>query len=174
MSPHAATASSLSLSSVSDLVRAADATASALAQLEAASPAASLFEVASWEVDTRADRQHAPRSTAAVTLRIGGHAYAGQSTRPIPLEALDAALRTALGGVYAGITEPVLTALHLDGDTLYAAWSDATRTWAVAAQAANPDEAAWLAVCTAVRYELLRAGAEHHILLPLADELWAI
>jgi 2-isopropylmalate synthase len=147
---------------------AADASFELLLREEVDGARPSYFDVESWRVIV--DSVHGPAAVAEATvkLRAGGDRVVSTGEGNGPVNALDAALRTALARAY-----PVLEKLELidyrvrivdsahgtDAITrVLIETSDGTTSWETLGVAANVIEASWEALVDGITYGLLRAG----------------
>jgi 2-isopropylmalate synthase len=130
---------------------------------EALNPGLQLFEVANYEVTTKAGG-----STATVTLRAQDGVHSATAAGNGPVNALDQCLRQCLAPMYPAIAEVRLTDYKvrvLDAKKGTAArvrvlveWSDNRRSWATVGVSENVIEASWFALVDALRLELMRLG----------------
>ena len=128
----------------------------------------SYFGVESWRVITESRPGGDAVSEATVKLRAGGERVVVTGEGNGPVNALDHALRTAIGALYPEIAKlelidfrvRILDAAHgTDAVTrVLVEMTDGTTSWETVGVGANIIEASWEALVDAVTYGLLRQG----------------
>jgi len=128
-----------------------------------------LFDVESWRVITESRPGGDAVSEATVRLRAGGERAVVTGEGNGPVNALDHALRTAIGTLYPEIAKlelidfrvRILEAAHgTDATTrVLVEMTDGSTSWETVGVGANIVEASWEALVDAVTYGLLRQGA---------------
>ncbi len=128
------------------------------------------FEVESWRVITESQPGGDAASEATVKLRAGGERVVVTGEGNGPVNALDHALRTAIGTLYPEISKlelidfkvRILDAAHgSDAITrVLVELTDGETSWDTVGVGANIVEASWEALTDGVTYGLLRQGAE--------------
>ncbi|HRW18955.1 MAG TPA: citramalate synthase [Dermatophilaceae bacterium] len=128
----------------------------------------SYFDVESWRVITDARAEGDATSEATVKLTAGGQRRVATGEGNGPVNALDHALREALGPTYPELAHlelvdfrvRILDAAHgTDAITrVLIETSDGTTTWQTVGVAANIVEASWRALVDSVTYGLHRQG----------------
>jgi 2-isopropylmalate synthase len=128
------------------------------------------FEVESWRVITESHPGGDAASEATVKLRAGGERVVVTGEGNGPVNALDHALRTAIGTLYPEISKlelidfkvRILDAAHgSDAITrVLVELTDGETSWDTVGVGANIVEASWEALTDGVTYGLLRQGAE--------------
>ena len=147
---------------------------------EALNPGLQLFEVASYEVTTRADQSH-----ATVTLKIHDDVHTASASGNGPVHALDKCLRKCLAKLYPAIAQVRLTDYKvrvLDAKKGTAArvrvlveWSDHRRSWSTVGVSENVIEASWYALVDALRLEIMRLGEKDpSIERAVEDYCWGV
>ena len=149
---------------------AADASFELLLRAEVDGSRPEFFEVESWRVITESRPGGDAMSEATVKLRAGGErvVVAGEGNGPV--NALDHALRTAIGTLYPEVDKlelidfrvRILDAAHgSDAVTrVLVEITDGKSSWETVGIGANVIEASWEALVDGVTYGLLRQGAE--------------
>ncbi|HMG29644.1 MAG TPA: citramalate synthase [Jiangellaceae bacterium] len=149
---------------------AADASFELLLRAEVDGSRPEFFEVESWRVITESHPGGDAVSEATVKVRAGGErvVVAGEGNGPV--NALDHALRTAIGTLYPEIDKlelidfrvRILDAAHgSDAVTrVLVEITDGKSSWDTVGIGANIIEASWEALVDGVTYGLLRQGAE--------------
>jgi 2-isopropylmalate synthase len=149
---------------------AADASFELLLREEVGGVRPQYFEVESWRVIVESRPDGAAPAEATVRLRAGGEraVVAGEGNGPV--NALDHALRTAIGTLYPEIDKVelidfkvrILDAAHgTDAITrVLTEFTDGKTSWETVGVGANIIEASWEALVDGVTYGLLRQGAE--------------
>ncbi|TDE09653.1 citramalate synthase [Jiangella asiatica] len=148
---------------------AADASFELLLRTEAEGQRLSYFDVESWRVITESRPGGDALSEATVKLRAGGERVVVTGEGNGPVNALDHALRTAIGALYPEIDKlelidfrvRILDAAHgTDAVTrVLVEMTDGKTSWETVGVGANIIEASWEALVDAVTYGLLRQGA---------------
>lgn len=155
---------------------AADASFELLLRAEAGGSPVRFFEVESWRVITEARPGDgdfvgdvAGGSEATVKLRAGGERVVVTGEGNGPVNALDHALRTAIGTLYPEIAKLELidfrvrildAARGTDATTrVLVEMTDGTTSWETVGVGPNIIEASWEALADGVTYGLLRQGA---------------
>ncbi|WP_026875435.1 citramalate synthase [Jiangella gansuensis] len=148
---------------------AADASFELLLRAEAEGQRLSYFDVESWRVITESRPGGDAVSEATVKLRAGGERVVVTGEGNGPVNALDHALRTAIGALYPEIDKlelidfrvRILDAAHgTDAVTrVLVEMTDGKTSWETVGVGANIIEASWEALVDAVTYGLLRQGA---------------
>jgi 2-isopropylmalate synthase len=156
---------------------AADASFELLLRAEVEGGKPDFFEVESWRVivDANADRADGTVGAAAeatVKLRAGGERLVAVGEGNGPVNALDHALRSALGHAYPELTKlelidyrvRIVDAAHgTDAVTrVLVETSDGETSWETVGVHANIIEASWEALLDAVTYGLLRHREDDH------------
>lgn len=147
---------------------------------EALRPGLQLFEVANYEVITRATN-----STANVTLKAQDNVLTASASGNGPVNALDVALRQCLSTLYPAIASVELTDYKvrvLDNKKGTAArvrvlieWSDRKRSWATVGVSENVIEASWFALVDAMRLELMRLNEDDpNVQKAVEDYCWGV
>jgi 2-isopropylmalate synthase len=147
---------------------AADASFELLLREEAEGRRVSYFDVESWRVITESRPGGDATSEATVKLRAGGERVVVTGEGNGPVNALDHALRTAIGALYPEIDKlelidfrvRILDAAHgTDAVTrVLVEMTDGKTSWETVGVGANIIEASWEALVDAVTYGLLRQG----------------
>jgi 2-isopropylmalate synthase len=147
---------------------AADASFELLLRAEADGQGVSFFEVESWRVITESRPGGDAVSEATVKLRAGGERVFVTGEGNGPVNALDHALRTAIGTLYPEIAKlelidfrvRILDAAHgTDAITrVLVEITDGVTSWETVGVGANMIEASWEALVDGVTYGLLRQG----------------
>ncbi|TDC49700.1 citramalate synthase [Jiangella ureilytica] len=147
---------------------AADASFELLLREEAEGRRVSYFDVESWRVITESRPGGDATSEATVKLRAGGERVVVTGEGNGPVNALDHALRTAIGALYPEIDKlelidfrvRILDAAHgTDAVTrVLVEMTDGKTSWETVGVGANIIEASWEALVDAVTYGLLRRG----------------
>ena len=149
---------------------AADASFELLLRTEADGVRPQFFEVESWRVITESRPRSEAQSEATVKVRAGGERAVVTGEGNGPVNALDHALRTAIGTLYPEIDKlelidykvRILDAAHgSDAVTrVLVEMTDGKNSWETVGIGANIIEASWEALVDGVTYGLLRQGAE--------------
>jgi 2-isopropylmalate synthase len=149
---------------------AADASFELLLRAEADGVSPQFFEVESWRVITESRPRSEAQSEATVKVRAGGERAVVTGEGNGPVNALDHALRTAIGTLYPEIDKlelidykvRILDAAHgSDAVTrVLVEMTDGKNSWETVGIGANIIEASWEALVDGVTYGLLRQGAE--------------
>jgi 2-isopropylmalate synthase len=149
---------------------AADASFELLLRAEAEGERTRFFDVESWRVITESRPGSEAVSEATVKLRAGGERAVVTGEGNGPVNALDHALRTAIGTLYPEIDKielidfrvRILDASHgTDAVTrVLVEMTDGARSWETVGVGANVIEASWEALADGVTYGLLRQGVE--------------
>ena len=149
---------------------AADASFELLLRTEADGVRPQFFEVESWRVITESRPRSEAQSEATVKVRAGGERAVVTGEGNGPVNALDHALRTAIGTLYPEIDKlelidykvRILDAAHgSDAVTrVLVEMTDGKSSWETVGIGANIIEASWEALVDGVTYGLLRQGAE--------------
>ena len=149
---------------------AADASFELLLRTEADGVRPQFFEVESWRVITESRPRSEAQSEATVKGRAGGERAVVTGEGNGPVNALDHALRTAIGTLYPEIDKlelidykvRILDAAHgSDAVTrVLVEMTDGKSSWETVGIGANIIEASWEALVDGVTYGLLRQGAE--------------
>ncbi|MGH8774933.1 MAG: citramalate synthase [Jiangellaceae bacterium] len=149
---------------------AADASFELLLRSEVDGARPEFFEVESWRVITESRPDGDAPSEATVKLRAGGERVVVTGEGNGPVNALDHALRTAIGTLYPEIDKlelidfrvRILDAAHgSDAVTrVLVEITDGKTSWETVGIGANIIEASWEALVDGVTYGLLRQGAE--------------
>jgi 2-isopropylmalate synthase len=149
---------------------AADASFELLLRTEADRVRPQFFEVESWRVITESRPRSEAQSEATVKVRAGGERAVVTGEGNGPVNALDHALRTAIGTLYPEIDKlelidykvRILDAAHgSDAVTrVLVEMTDGKNSWETVGIGANIIEASWEALVDGVTYGLLRQGAE--------------
>ncbi len=131
---------------------------------------ASYFDVESWRVITESRPGGDAVSEATVKVRAGGERAMVTGEGNGPVNALDHALRTAIGTLYPEVSKlelidfrvRILDAAHgTDATTrVLVEMTDGATSWETVGVGANIVEASWEALVDAVTYGLLRQGVE--------------
>ncbi|MBB5790422.1 citramalate synthase [Jiangella mangrovi] len=147
---------------------AADASFELLLREEAEGRRVSYFDVESWRVITESRPGGDAVSEGTVKLRAGGERVVVTGEGNGPVNALDHALRTAIGALYPEIDKlelidfrvRILDAAHgTDAVTrVLVEMTDGKTSWETVGVGANIIEASWEALVDAVTYGLLRQG----------------
>ncbi|HEX6578461.1 MAG TPA: citramalate synthase [Jiangellaceae bacterium] len=149
---------------------AADASFELLLRAEVDGSRPEFFEVEAWRVITESHPGGDAMSEATVKVRAGGErvVVAGEGNGPV--NALDHALRTAIGTLYPEVDKlelidfrvRILDAAHgSDAVTrVLVEITDGKSSWETVGIGANVIEASWEALVDGVTYGLLRQGAE--------------
>jgi 2-isopropylmalate synthase len=147
---------------------AADASFELLLREEVHGSRPDLFEVESWRVIVDAQGDGSAGAEATVKVRAGGERLVAVGEGNGPVNALDHALRTALGHAYPELTKLQLidyrvrivdSAHGTDAVTrVLVETSDGETSWETIGVHANIIEASWEALLDAVTYGLLRHG----------------
>jgi 2-isopropylmalate synthase len=147
---------------------AADASFELLLREEVDGRRAAFFEVESWRAITESRPSGEAVSEATVKVRAGGERVVTVGEGNGPVNALDHALRQAIGHLYPEIAKfelvdfkvRILDAGHgTDAVTrVLVDTSDGEVTWQTVGVGANVVEASWQALTDALTYGLLRAG----------------
>jgi 2-isopropylmalate synthase len=129
-------------------------------------PGLNLFEVVSYEVETRKIGERDSATTATVILRVKDEIHSATAGGEGPVNALDLCLRQCLSNVYPAIANVRLTDYKVRVlDTIKGTaakvrvlveWSDHRRSWATVGVSGNVIEASWHALVDAIRLELMR------------------
>jgi 2-isopropylmalate synthase len=152
---------------------------------ESLQPGLNLFEVVSYEVETRKIGERDSTTTATVILRVKDSIHSATATGEGPMNALDLCLRQCLSSVYPAIGNVRLTDYKvrvLDTKKGTAAkvrvlveWSDHRRSWATVGVSDNVIEASWHALVDAIRLELMRlADKDESIEKAVEDYCWGV
>jgi 2-isopropylmalate synthase len=149
---------------------AADASFELLLRTEADGVRPQFFEVESWRVITESNPTSDAQSEATVKVRAGGERAVITGEGNGPVNALDHALRTAIGTLYPEIDKlelidykvRILDSAHgSDAVTrVLVEMTDGKGSWETVGVGANIIEASWEALVDGVTYGLLRQGAE--------------
>ncbi len=149
---------------------AADASFELLLRAEADGARPQFFQVESWRVITESNPHSDAQSEATVKVRAGGERVVVTGEGNGPVNALDHALRTAIGTLYPEIDKlelidykvRILDASHgSDAVTrVLVEMTDGKGSWETVGIGANIIEASWEALVDGVTYGLLRQGAE--------------
>jgi 2-isopropylmalate synthase len=149
---------------------AADASFELLLREEVDGRPPSYYDVESWRVITESRPGVEAVSEATVKLRAGGERIVATGEGNGPVNALDHALRLAIGQLHPEIGKlelidykvRILDAAHgTDAVTrVLVETSDGTTSWETVGVGANIVEASWQALRDGVTYGLLRAGVE--------------
>jgi 2-isopropylmalate synthase len=149
---------------------AADASFELLLREEVDGRRPSYYDVESWRVITESRPGGEAVSEATVKLRAGGERIVATGEGNGPVNALDHALRLAIGQLHPEIGKlelidykvRILDAAHgTDAVTrVLVETSDGTTSWETVGVGANIVEASWQALRDGVTYGLLRAGVE--------------
>ncbi len=149
---------------------AADASFELLLREEVEGARPEFFEVESWRVITESRPDGDAPSEATVKLRAGGERVVVTGEGNGPVNALDHALRAAIGTLYPEIDKlelidfrvRILDAAHgSDAVTrVLVEITDGKSSWETVGIGANIIEASWEALVDGVTYGLLRQGAE--------------
>ncbi|NED97958.1 citramalate synthase [Phytoactinopolyspora alkaliphila] len=149
---------------------AADASFELLLREEVEGERGRFFEVEAWRVITESRPGVEAASEATVKLRAGGERAVITGEGNGPVNALDHALRTAIGTLYPEIDKielidfrvRILDAAHgTDAVTrVLVEMADGESSWETVGVGANIIEASWEALVDGVTYGLLRQGAE--------------
>lgn len=149
---------------------AADASLELLLRSEVKGQRPRFFEVESWRVITESHPGVDAMSEATVKLRAGGERAVVTGEGNGPVNALDHALRTAIGTLYPEIAKlelidfrvRILDAAHgTDAVTrVLVEMTDGRTSWETVGVGANIVESSWEALADGVTYGLLRQGAE--------------
>jgi 2-isopropylmalate synthase len=147
---------------------AADASFELLLRAEVEGAAPDFFEVESWRVIVDAKGDGSAAAEATVKVRAGGERIVAVGEGNGPVNALDHALRTALGQAYPEMAKlelidyrvRIVDAAHgTDAVTrVLVETSDGETSWETVGVHANIIEASWEALLDAVTYGLLRAA----------------
>jgi 2-isopropylmalate synthase len=145
---------------------AADASFELLLREEVEGAPADFFEVESWRVIVDAHGDGTAAAEATVKVRAGGERIVAVGEGNGPVNALDQALRTALGKAYPELTKlelidyrvRIVDAAHgTDAVTrVLVETSDGETSWETVGVHANIIEASWEAIVEAVTFGLLR------------------
>ena len=152
---------------------------------EALHPGLNLFEVISYEVQTRMVGNKDPQTTATVILKAQDGIHSATATGHGPVNALDLCLRQCLAALYPGIADVRLTDYKvrvLDSKKGTAAkvrvlieWSDHRRSWTTVGVSDNVIEASWNALVDAIRLELMRlTESDERIQQAIQDYSWGV
>jgi 2-isopropylmalate synthase len=149
---------------------AADASFELLLREEVEGERGQFFEVEAWRVITESRPGIEAASEATVKLRAGGERAVVTGEGNGPVNALDHALRAAIGTLYPEIDKielidfrvRILDAAHgTDAVTrVLVEMADGESSWETVGVGANIIEASWEALVDGVTYGLLRQGAE--------------
>ncbi|WP_246222594.1 citramalate synthase [Phytoactinopolyspora limicola] len=149
---------------------AADASFELLLREEAAGERPRFFDVETWRVITESRPGSEAISEATVKLRAGGERAVVTGEGNGPVNALDHALRAAIGTLYPEIDKielidfrvRILDASHgTDAVTrVLVEMTDGVRSWETVGVGANIIEASWEALVAGVTYGLLRQGVQ--------------
>jgi 2-isopropylmalate synthase len=149
---------------------AADATFELLLREEVEGARPSFFEVESWRAITESNPAGEALSEATVKLRAGGERVVAVGEGNGPVNALDHALRGAIGQLYPELAKielvdfkvRILDAEHgTDAVTrVLITTSDGQTTWETVGVGANVVEASWEALVDGLVYGLLRQGQQ--------------
>nr|WP_240759769.1 citramalate synthase [Phytoactinopolyspora endophytica] len=149
---------------------AADASFELLLREEVEGERTSFFEVEAWRVITESHPGNDASSEATVKLRAGGERAVVTGEGNGPVNALDHALRAAIGTLYPEIAKielidfrvRILDASHgTDAVTrVLVEMTDGESSWETVGIGANIIEASWEALVDGVTYGLLRQDAE--------------
>jgi len=147
---------------------AADASLELLLRAEVADATPDLFEIESWRVIVDAHGDGSAAAEATVKVRAGGERLVAVGEGNGPVNALDHALRTALGKAYPELAKLELIDYRVrivdqahgtDAITrVLVETSDGETSWETVGVHANIIEASWEALLDAVTYGLLRHG----------------
>jgi 2-isopropylmalate synthase len=147
---------------------AADASLELLLRAEVAGGRPQLFEVESWRVIVDAHGEGSAAAEATVKVRAGGERLVAVGEGNGPVNALDHALRTALGKAYPELAKLELIDYRVrivdqahgtDAVTrVLVETSDGETSWETVGVHANIIEASWEALLDAVTFGLLRHG----------------
>lgn len=151
---------------------------------EALNPDARPFEIAGYEVITRAAGPNRSQSSASVSVRIQEAILVGTATSSGPINALDTALRNCLSNLYPAVMNVTLTdyRVHIlepqKGTAAKAGiiieWTDGKSRWCTMGVSDNVIEASWLALVSAMRLELMRLGEKDESVYCFEDNSWAV
>jgi 2-isopropylmalate synthase len=147
---------------------AADATFELLLREEVEGTRPSFFEVESWRAITESGHSAQALSEATVKLRAGGERVVAVGEGNGPVNALDHALRQAIGQLYPELAKLELVDFKVrildtehgtDAVTrVLITTSDGTTTWETVGVGANVVQASWEALLDGLVYGLLRQG----------------
>ena len=149
---------------------AADASFELLLRAEADGQPLRFFDVESWRVITESRADGEALSEATVKLRAGGERAVVTGEGNGPVNALDHALRAAIGTLYPEVSKlelidfrvRIVDAAHgSDAVTrVLVEMADGETSWETVGVAANIVQASWQALIDGVTYGLLRQGAQ--------------
>ena len=151
---------------------------------EAAQPGAPLFEVSSYEVNTRGIGGFPEQTRASVSLEVNEAVLSATATGEGPVHALDRALRECLAPIY-----PELLGVQLVNYTtrvlepargsagrvrVLIEWSTPEAQWATLGVSESLIGATWRALVDAMRLEILRVMDKQEMPAETPDASWAV
>jgi 2-isopropylmalate synthase len=152
---------------------------------EAANPSSHLFDVVSYEVNTKLASTDQTVTTANVVLQVNGNLQSATATGNGPVHALDVCLRQCLSSSYPAISDVRLMdykvrVLGVKGGTeskvrVLVEWSDHKTSWTTVGISDNVIAASWHALVDALRLELMRLREKEQVQDQLVEDYsWGV